>query len=121
MTKRVSILPATLVGALAVAVALGAPVFAQESAPAPVRAPAASIKLDFGAGRRVRIDCGEAALQACLETAKPVIDQVASTPVAKERMGRHHRKGWKKGGAGAGDGAGAGAAAPAAEDSATSP
>lgn len=118
MTKRVPMLPVALAGV--VALALSAPVFAAEGAPAPAKAPAASIKLDFGAGRRVHIACGDAGLQACIEAATPMIDKVASTPVAKDRMGRYHRKG-PKADARRGKGAAGAAAAPPAGDAATAP
>lgn len=86
------------------------------------------IKLDFGAGRKVQINCGDSALQACFEASKPLIDKVAATPPANERKchrhdrdrkdGERHAKGAKgakgtKGAGAAGTGTGGGAGAPA--------
>lgn len=120
MTTRIPMFPAALAGA--VALALCAPAFAAEGSPTPSKVPAASIKLDFGAGRRVQIACGEADLKACIEAARPVIDKVAATPAAKDGMGRHHRKDWKDRARRDKGDKGARGAAPVTEDSgATAP
>lgn len=79
--------PVALIAALAVA---GGPLMAQEPPPPP--APAASIKLDFGAGRKVDIKCGELAIEACIAAATPLIEKVATTPVPDFGM-----RGGKKG------------------------
>ena len=77
---RLSLLNRGLFGAIATGIALGTalPAMAQD-APAPAKQ--ASVRLDFGMGRKVHIDCGDLALAACLDAAKPAIDKVAETPL----------------------------------------
>ena len=101
------ILPAALAAVLAFGVL---PALAQDSAaPAAADAAAAGVKaprakpamirLDFGAGRKVEVNCGDSALAACVETIAPLVDKVASTPA---EHGRDHRggKGWGEKGRG---------------------
>lgn len=96
------ILPAALLAVLA----LGSlPLMAQDSTTAPRPAPAADagFRLDLGAGRSLRIDCGATAIDACLAAAGPVIDKLAATPPVmspmggKGDMGKHGKKGHGKG------------------------
>lgn len=114
-----------ILAATALVLALGAvtPVIAQQAAPAPEAAQAgdapqprsgeprgpkgphgmrggpqsAEIRLNFGGGRMVGIDCGDAKIDACIAAAMPLIDKVASTepvPFAPHGMmgrdGQHH-------------------------------
>ncbi|MGA0539738.1 hypothetical protein [Neotabrizicola sp. VNH66] len=98
---RLRIVPVTLVAALAAATAL--PALAQDSAPPAPRAKTAELRVDFGGGRKVAIDCGDAALEACIAAATPLIDKVAATPVVEGKGGFHgkgergHGKGHGKG------------------------
>lgn len=104
------LLPVALAGALALMPLSG---FAQEAAtPAPgqsaeqgagqgkgmrgARSP--MIRLDFGAGRTISVQCGETAIAACVEAITPLAEKLAATPAAgpgKER-GNGHEKGHGK-------------------------
>ena len=98
---RPLMIPAALIAALAFG---SLPVLAQDTAPAtdtaaPMakRVKPAEIRLDFGAGRKVGISCGEATIEACIASAMPLIEKVAATPPvehAKGMMGQH--RGWGK-------------------------
>lgn len=84
MRKSLMLVPAAMAAALA-----AVPLMAQETPAAPPAVhpqDGAEIRLDFGAGRKVAIDCGTATLDACIASAQPLIDKVASTP-AVERPG----------------------------------
>ena len=83
------LLPAALIAVMAAA---ALPAVAQDAPPPPAKS--ASIKLDFGAGRKVDIKCGEATLEACIAAATPMIEKVASTPAPHPIMRGH---GWKRG------------------------
>jgi hypothetical protein len=92
-----------LAGALTAALALAAaPLVAQDATPPAATAagkPApdgASIRLDFGAGRMVKIDCGDAAIDACIAAATPLIDKVAATPAVEGWKGDHGKMGHGK-------------------------
>lgn len=127
MSKQM-IWPATILPAAALAAfALTAlPLIAQEPPAPPPATPSAGkpaeagFKVDFGAGRSVRIDCGTTEIAACLTAAMPVIDKVAAAPpVDSGMMGKHHGKhdragkGWKGEGRGMGMGKGTPPAPPA--------
>lgn len=99
------ILPAAVVAAFALS---ALPLIAQEAPAAPPAAKAAEagFKVDFGAGRSVRIDCGATDISACLTAAQPVIDKVAATPPVEmgkfhgKDGGKHDRGDWRKKGNG---------------------
>lgn len=67
-------IPAVLAAATAL---MSMPVLAQDAPPPPPGPKAAQISLDFGAGRQIRIHCGDASLDACIASATPLIDKVA--------------------------------------------
>lgn len=108
--------------ATAAAFLLGAaPVVAQEAPPAPPAPPAqsdakpphphpiarfdgrmgaaargASLSLDFGAGRKISVNCGAAPIAECIEAATPLIDKVAQTNPVERGAGYHGKKGPKE-------------------------
>ncbi|MFE3837994.1 hypothetical protein [Pseudogemmobacter sonorensis] len=87
---------------LGATVLAGLPASAQKPPLPPVSG--AKLKLDFGAGRSVSIDCGETAIEACIAAAAPLIEKVAdSDPVATARPAGHGK--FAKGMRGAGHGA----------------
>lgn len=91
---KLTILPVMLATAVAVT---GVTALAQDTAaPTTERAeraerpaPAARIRLDFGAGRKVEVNCGTTDLAACAAEIAPLVDKVAAMPVA-EGMGKPH-------------------------------
>ncbi|WP_395542642.1 hypothetical protein [Neotabrizicola sp. sgz301269] len=86
------ILPAAVIAAFTLT---ALPLIAQEvpAAPPAAKQPEAGFKVDFGAGRSVRIDCGTTEIAACLTAAQGVIDKVAATPpVEMGERGKFHGK-----------------------------
>ena len=78
------------------ATAEGSPAEAAHPAPPAPTPETASIRADFGGGRKVAVDCGTAALDACVAAALPVIEKVAAAepvPGAPEDGGRGHGHG----------------------------
>ncbi|NPD14205.1 hypothetical protein HOY34_03205 [Xinfangfangia sp. D13-10-4-6] len=62
------------------------------------------IRLDFGGGRTISVNCGDTAIEACVQAISPLTDKLAATPVREDRNGphkgkkdHHDRKGDKKG------------------------
>lgn len=101
------LLPAALAGALAL---MPLSAFSQEATgPAPAQnadqgagpgsghgarfARAPMIRLDFGAGRTISVQCGETAIAACVEAITPLAEKLAATPAAGPGKDRDHAKG----------------------------
>lgn len=73
-------------GLTAALIAGAAPVLAQEG-PKPPPPHGASVRVDFGAGRKLHVDCGETALAECMAVVAPLADKVAATePVVPPMM-----------------------------------
>ncbi|SEC49891.1 hypothetical protein [Rhodobacter sp. 24-YEA-8] len=51
------------------------------------------IRLDFGAGRTISVQCGETAIAACVEAITPLAEKLAATPAAGPGKDRDHAKG----------------------------
>lgn len=94
-------LPAALMAALALA-PFAAPAQEAGTPPAPgavqvakmPRVKPAMIRLDFGAGRKVEVNCGDSSLAACVETIAPLVEKVSSMPAERGGKGGW-RDGWR--------------------------
>ncbi|WP_112311534.1 hypothetical protein [Pseudogemmobacter bohemicus] len=105
---RLSLLPALLVpalltGALALAPMPGLAQDAPEAEAAAPHGPATRgakspmIRLDFGAGRTISVQCGETAIVACVEAITPLAEKLAATPASGPGKDRDHSEGCNHG------------------------
>ncbi len=55
------------------------------------------IRLDFGAGREIAVQCGDTAIAACVEAITPLAEKLAATPAVEHGKGPGHEKAHGKG------------------------